>query len=333
MMKKFYALVSLLFVYFISSASSIITFQVMVPAPITVPPMIKTIAIIDRTVPEKKKLNVVEGVLTGEGIGEDKDAAQVALDGVYSVMKNTPRFKVIRTTEQLKGTSIGSNFPDPLPWGTIIDLCKKYNVDAILSLESFDSNFILSGASLAGGANGTSSVNLGFRLYDPYQKSIIDEYRFSHNVNWSHSVNSLSDAVNAIADKNAAVKDAAFKSGVIYANRITPSWYSVSRTYYRKCKHDQDLAEGARMMEINDWNNAISSLQKAIQDGKRKTKGRASHNLAVVYEILGKLDSAKTWAQTAYARYRNKPSKYYLYDLNRRIQAQEVLDNQMSGNR
>ncbi len=343
-MKKLYVLLSLFLVFMIASASSIITFRVMLPAPVTLPKNIKTIAIIDRTVPEKKGVNIVEGVLTGEGVGEDKDAAQVTLDGVYSVMQYSPIFKAIRTSEMLKGTSFGNAFPNPLPWDTVEMLCKKYNADAVLSLESFDSNFIISGGTnLLPGQNkvgevigmaqhvasGSNSVNLGFRLYYPEEKNIIDEYRFSQNINWDHPANSLTDAVNAIAGKNQAVKDAGYKAGILYARRVTPQWYSVSREYYKRGKHNQDLAEGARMMEINNWDNAISSLEKAVQSRKRKVKGRAAHNLAVVYEILGNLDSAKIWAQDAYAKYRNKPSKYYLYDLNNRIQNQEILNQQL----
>lgn len=343
-MKRYISILLLVFI-FILCTSSTISFNVMVPAPIGLPQNIKTIALVDRTVPENKKTNIIEGVLTGEGAGQDKDAAQIAIDGAFSVMQNTQRFQVIRTTERLKGSDIGKNFPDPLPWTTIIALCKKYNVDAIISLESFDSDFIVTSAlkpgSVSGGdgksipipvptAKGVATVNLGFRIYDPYSKSIIDEYRFSHHKDWESQGNSLEGVVKTLIGKNEAVKEVSYNSGVIYAKRITPGWYRVSRTYYRKCKHNRDLAEGARMMEINDWPNAISALEKAIQNGKRKVKGRASHNLAVVYEILGNFDNAKKYAQDAYARYRNKPSKDYLYDLNRRIRAQEVLDQQMN---
>ena len=260
------------------------------------------------------------------------------------MLQNTQRFVAVRTTETLKGTSLGAKFPDPLPWDTIESLCKKYKVDAIVSLESFDSNFIVTNGSKSGQeknsqgetinvsrffARGTASVDLGFRIYDPSDKSIVDEYHFSHNRDWNGSGNSINDAIQTLTNRGEAVKQVSYNSGVMYGRRITPAWYTVSRTYYRKCKRDPDLAEGARLMEVNDWNNAIQALEKAVNNGKTKTRGRAAHNLAVVYEILGNLDQAKSWAQSAYAKYGNKISKDYLYDLNRRMQDQEVLDNQM----
>ncbi|HLF33297.1 MAG TPA: DUF6340 family protein, partial [Cyclobacteriaceae bacterium] len=155
------------------------------------------------------------------------------------------------------------------------------------------------------------------------------EYHFDHRMDWSGSGNSIDDAVRAVTGKNEAINQASYNSGEIYARRITPAWYTVERIYYKRSKHDQDLAEGARMMEINDWDQAIESLDRAVKNGKRKTRGRAAHNMAVVYEILGDLDNAKKWAQDAYAKYRNKKSKYYLYDLNDRMADRRLLNHQL----
>jgi len=85
---------------------------------------------------------------------------------------------------------------------------------------------------------------------------------------------------------------------------------------------------GARMMEVNNWDEAIVYLSEAVNTGKRKTKGRAAHNLAVVYEILGDLETAKLWAQDAWAKYRNKGSKNYSFILGNRIKEQRVLEYQ-----
>ncbi len=322
-----------------------IRFRVLFPAPVTLPQHIQRIAIIDRSIPQNKNINILESVITGEGIGQDKMASQITLDGVFGVMQNSERYTVIRTTESLKGSDLGNAFPPPLSWDQINELCKKYDVDAILSLENFDSNFIITSGSksseqkdaegkiislLTFSANGVATVKLGFRIYDPADKSIVDEYHFDHHMDWSGSGNSVDDAVRAVTGKNEAIRQASYNSGEVYARRITPSWYTVERIYYRRSKHDQDLAEGARMMEINNWDEAITSLDRAVTNGKRKTRGRAAHNMAVVYEILGDLGNAKKWAQDAYAKYRNKKSKYYLYDLNDRINDQQRLNNQLS---
>ena len=138
-----------------------------------------------------------------------------------------------------------------------------------------------------------------------------------------------SAAVGALMNKNAAIQEASFAAGIVYGERITPSWIRIDRDYFRKSKGDPYMAEGARMMEVNDWDSAIEALETAVETGHPKTKGRAAHNLAVVYEILGNLDEAKRWASDAWGRYGNKKSRDYGYHLTRRINEQRVLEQQL----
>jgi len=325
-------------------ANPTIRFNALYPAEIDIPTEIKTIAIIDRTTPGNKWLSMIEGGITGEGIGQDKEASQITLDGVSSILQNSDRYRLVRTNEVLKGSDAGNAFPDPLSWEVVDQIAKEYEADVVLSLESFDSDFIVTDGTRVVErknsegllmhlpefyARGVASVKLGFRLYDPVEKNILDQYHFADNMDWEASGNSILDAVNHLIGKEAAVKDVSYNAGRLYAQRITPSWYRVTRIYYKKAKRNPDLEEGARWMEANNWDNAIAALELAVERGDRKSRGMAAHNLAVVFEILRDLETARDWAQKAWAQYENKDSKDYAYQLNRRIQEGERLKYQM----
>ncbi len=329
---------------FTQCANPTIRFKALKPAEISIPGDVKSVAVIDRSVPENKLLNILEGGLTGEGIGQDKLATQLALDGVTRVMQGSDRYHLIRTTEVLKGSKTGSTMPDPLPWNFIKEMTDKYNTDAILAIETFDSDFMVTDGTRqverkdSDGntvnvtrfyARGVATVNLGFRLYDALETSIIDQFLFSHNMDWEATGNSIDDAYRHLINKNTAVKDAAYQAGLMYGRRITPSWYTVTRTYFKKARDNPFLEEGARWMEANNWDNAVEALNKALDTGDMKSRGQAAHNLAVVNEILGDLEKAREWAQKAWAQYENKESKDYAYLLNRRISDQTRLENQM----
>lgn len=88
------------------------------------------------------------------------------------------------------------------------------------------------------------------------------------------------------------------------------------------------MAEGARMMEVNDWDAAIAAFQLAIEHGRMKTKGRASHNLAIVYEITGQLDLAFQTAQDAWGKFGNKRAREYAGILQQRINEVNILKAQ-----
>jgi hypothetical protein len=336
MKEKYIYLFAFLLVLAGCGGSRHIYFNAQRPAPFTIPWHIKSLAIIDRSVPADERMNVLESVLTGEGIRQDKLATQIVLDGLNQSLGNSTRYIVTRTTEKMKGSGSGSTFPEPLDWNKVSELCKKYNADALVSLETYDSDFIVTNGSRSEGEEGTkifargmATVNCGFRLYDPVNRNIIDQYHFSHKENWETGGSTIAAAVGTLLSKDAAIKDASFAAGIVYGERITPSWIRIDRDYFRKSKGDAYLAEGARMMEVNDWDRAIEALSKAVESGHIKTKGRASHNLAVVYEILGNLEEAKKWASDAWGRYGNKRSRDYGYILTRRINEQRVLDEQL----
>lgn len=310
---------------FLVLAAPTMNFNVIIPALIDVPDHIKVAAMIDRTRVEDEASNVIEGVLTGEMIGEDKLATQILMDGVHAMLQHAATVSLKRTTEVYPGGSpFSAAFPDPIPWEEIELLCKKYQADAIVAIEKFDSDFII-----VPGVNQTATVKAGIRMYDPASKSIIDQYQYSHQESWSAGPLTLETALNGLISKNAAIKEASYEAGIEYGRRLSPSWYRISRKYYRKSKGDHVFAEGARMMEVNDWDAAREALFLAVENGKRKTKGKAAHNLAVVFEIEGNLEEAKAWAQEAWGRHKNKKSRDYLYDLNRRINEMARVDQQL----
>jgi len=316
----------MLAIAFFVLAAPTMNFNVIIPALIDVPDHIKVAAMIDRTLEEDETSNVIESVLTGEMFGEDKLATQILMDGVHAMLKNAATISLKRTTEVYPGgSSISAAFPDPMSWAEIDTLCEKYQVDAIVAIEKFDSDFII-----VPGVNQTATVKAGIRMYDPASKSIVDQYQYSHQESWGSGQLTLETAINGLISKTAAIKEASYEAGIEYGRRLSPTWYRISREYYRKSKGDDVFAEGARMMEVNDWDAAKEALFQAVENGHRKTKGKAAHNMAVIFEIEGNLEDAKGWAQEAWGKYKNKDSRDYLYDLNIRIKENARVNEQMN---
>jgi len=318
-----------------SCAPSKISFNVPAPAPVQVPGDIKTIAIIDRSVPADQELNRAEEILTIEGKEQDKIASQVVIDGLTRNLSESGRFNVIRTKETIVGSGSGFMLPEPLDWDIINKLCEEYEADAIISLETYDSDFIITNGTIPGKnllevyVRGVAKVDCGFRFYSPYNEygaTLIDEFLYTHSMDWESGGLSVVAAVNTIMIRDRAIMDASIDAGIVYGRRITPSWYRVSRDYFTKSKKNPDLEVGARMMQLNDWDRSIAALEKAVNTGDIKSRGRAAHNLAVVHEILGDLPAALEWATVAWGTYKEKESRDYGYILNQRIREQEFLE-------
>lgn len=310
-------------------------FSVLTPAPITIPTDIQTIAIIDRSLPENTDINRLESILTLEGPQLARASRQSVMEGLKISLNNSTRYNVIVTNEMFLGSSRGSILPDPLPWNLVDEMAAKYNADVIVCLEAFDSDFIIAAAKLpsknnpGAGAGGVATVNCGFRMYWPAQRMIADEYRFSHSMNWSAGGPAILAAINTIKVRSDAINNASREAGISYGRRVTPTWYRASRDYFTRGGGSADLFAGARMMQLNDWDKAIALLEGVTETGRKKARGRAAHNLAVIYEIKGDLHAAKEWTTVSWGMYRQKKSKHYGYLLTQRIIERENLDYQL----
>ncbi len=294
-----------------------IRFQALVPALVNVPNHIQTLAVVNRSEAPK---GVLGKVITAELPNESKVASQAAIDGFAGFLQESRRFTIQRTGRTLPKEDLPGKFPEPLPWDEVAGLCAEFNAEGLIALEVFNSDYII--------PTNMVIVTTGFRLYDVKERRIVDQELYRHETYWRGQVNTVAGAINRLVEKDRAIKDASYQAGVIYGQRIAPTWIPVVRNYYKRSKGDINIKIGARMMEVNNWDEAIEYLVAAVNTGKRKTRGRASHNLAVVYEILGDLETARLWAQDAWAKYRNKGSKNYSFILGNRIKEQRVLEYQ-----
>ncbi len=126
---------------FLASCTSTINLPVLKPADVTLPQDIQKFTLVNRTKPDKKNQlwNIVEGALTGEGVYQDREGADQCLSGLMSIMQQTPRYTITQASIEYKGTGT-EQFALPLPWEEVDLLCKQYNSEALIVLESFDTD-------------------------------------------------------------------------------------------------------------------------------------------------------------------------------------------------
>lgn len=304
------------------------------PALITLPAEIKTIAIIDRTLQEKTRNTQIEKTLTGEAFKQDEQAVREVTMGLIERCSEYGKYTFVKTDERSVSNFTKNTFPSKLSWKEVEDLCKKHGTDAILSIELFDSDFLLTpgiGAinnPLQLNANGVAVINLGIRIYYPATQIIIDEYKINHKIEIGTNTSSVAGAVNTLLDKTEAINRTSYESGRMYGDRISPSFYTVTREFFDKPKKNQNLRAGVRKSQVADWKGAIDSWTKALNDKKKKVRRRAAYNIAVGYEVLGDLQMAKEWASKAYTEYGEKEAKPYYDALVYRINEEAAVMRQ-----
>jgi hypothetical protein len=303
---------------------------------VILPEHIKRIGIVNRSLPVDNKGNktwtTLEAIVSGEGILEDKNGSMAALAGAEAHFRMDSMVQAERLKDLLlPGLGAGRLSP-PLEVETISEICHTNNFDALLILESFDtdqknsqvSNTLneLANAALTGKISvdnlvSTPSyssvyVKMTWRLYDNHKNMILDEYNFGDYFNSGNYNYDIAEFA-----KRDAIQSCAYVGGRAYISRFYPSWVKVYRDFFRRGGPDMKMA--ARMMDVGDFDGAKKVWSDLTKNSKRKIAGRACFNKAVGLELSGNIQDALEWSQKAYSVYRIRQAVNYSNFLMRRL--------------
>ena len=317
--------------------------NVIQPAPVTIPSYIKNAGIIDRSDPSDatRGLDAVDKVLSLEGANLDKEGAAASVTGLNDELSANDRFSevILIPTAKAKAPGLGM-YPPPLDWETVTSICRENRVDALFSLELFDTDSKISyqikkseGKTILGVITGyeqqadmLTTVKTGWRIYDPAGKNILDDINIIKDLIFSASGLTPVIAAAALIDRKEAVKKVGNLAGVTLAQRLLPYKIRVYRDYYVKGTNNFETA--MRKARTGNWDEAGQLWKKETTNPSPKIAGRACYNMAIISEIDGFLDVAVEWARKAYEDYNNKPALKYLRLLEGRKIDAMILEQQ-----
>ncbi len=313
------------------------------PAPVTLPHYIKSVGVINRSVPtdETKALDILDKALSLEGVNLDKEGAMESIRGLSDELMNNSRFDEVKTLNDIDfRTPALTGFPISLTWEIVEKICNESKTDALFSLEKFDTDTHLNYSSrkvdiktplgmipgLEHQANMETLVKTGWRIYDPASKMILDEFIYDESVMFSgKGINPLI-AASALVGRKEAVNQVSNKAGHGYALRIIPYRLRVMRDYYVKGTNNFKVAK--RKAQVGKWDDAGLLWEKETNNNSTKIAGRACYNMAIINEINGDVEAALKWAQKSYEDTNNKLALRYVRILENRRYKTEVLEAQ-----
>ena len=315
--------------------------QVLRPAHITVPKEIKSLAIVNRSIPST--IATIEGTLSGEKPVTDKDLSEECIRGLAEILLTSERFNITRVDTTIQSSDPKSlSFGSPMSWNDIDELCQRLNVDGLLVLEFFDTDFaidnpinaanqLIKGA-LQGGnreitVTGIAKATAGFRVYYNQEKTIAYEDRFYFKRNWTERSMSSQEALSKMVRKSSALIQVSNETGKEFAHSIVPLYVWENRVLL---KGNGMLKVGERQALSKDWEGALQSWMRVYENStKRKERAKAAHNIAFAYEVLGDIKTAQNYASKAYVEGGKKASLEYSSILDKLIRQQDKINEQM----
>jgi Family of unknown function (DUF6340) len=321
--------------------------QVLKPADIMLPAHIQKFVLADRTRPAKGNgqgaLNILEGILTGEGAFQDKWAAEDCIEGLRQKLTQTPRYSVAVAAldTAIKGTGRRQTMP-PLDWKTVAKIVGNDTTTALVVLEAFDSNSNITNevVQVTKSVEGQNiqvpeyrthnrvNVYSVWRIYDLKTKTIVDQFSQESQQQFDGAGETQAIADSRLPTKRDMTSRAGVAAGIDYGIRISPQWIWVARDYYKK--GSQSLKEGHRLVRYNNWQLAMEKWNADANSSDPKVARRASYNMALACEQNGELDLAIEWATRA-QKLGEKRASRYLSVLQQRKYDQQRLQEQMKG--
>lgn len=327
-----------------SCATNMLTMSVTEPAPVTVPASINKVVVINRSMPSKKTKNLdkFEKILSAEGKNLDKDGAQEAVQALYDELGMHDRFTEVKLADPVQTDNPGFGvFPASMSWEKVNKICREHNVDALFVLSFYDTDAKIDYKAVPVEVNTALGIDVpavehqatvvtkiktGWRIYDPANKIILDEFIVHEQVVSSGRGINPMKAIQAVMGRRQQVLEVSKIIGQNYASRIFPYRIRVSREYYVRGTNNFKIAK--RRARTGDWDGAAELWEREVDNPKRKAAGRACYNMAIINEINGNLEAAVDWASKAYTDYRIKKALDYLNILKYRIARNEQLRQQ-----
>jgi hypothetical protein len=334
------AFVVLSIILLVSCKTNELYINVMQPAPVTMPPAIKKVGIINRSIPtdETKLIDALDRVLSLEGADLDRDGAWESIGGLAEELRNNDRFSEVKLLNDIDFRASRIGVLPPALAGRLVDsICSVTGTDALFALERFDTDTQVS-SSTPGGKIDTPLGNIpvlglqvsmetiiktGWRIYAPSVSDILDEFSFAESLVFTAKGLSLLVAAAGLKDRKNAIREVSRNAGHTYALRILPYRLRVTRDYFVKGTDNFKIAR--RKAQTGKWDEAGRLWELETTKPKMKIAGRACYNMAIINEINGALDDALGWAHKAWEDYNTRLALRYIRILENRKYNSELL--------
>jgi hypothetical protein len=328
------------------SATDTLTLSVLEPADVELSPGIDRIGVIDRSFTENSRnpLETLDQIFSVKGPELDSLGAAAGLTALIEELSVNERIASVEilNTDRLGNPAYGA-FPAPLGWDRIDELCTEYGVQAIFSLEFYDTdsnvNYSTRRVTVEGPlgieipalehlAAVETTIQTGWRVYDNEAGLIRDEFVMGETVVTTGRGINPGEAVKALTGRAEAVQSVSRNMGNSYAQSLLPYWTRVRRDYFVKGNDQFELAK--RRAQTGNWDGAGEIWLRQTDHSNTKIAGRAHYNMGIISEINGDLDGALEWVRTAYEEYGEKKALGYIRILQNRLARDEVLRRQQS---
>ncbi len=296
-------LAGLLLAHGCASIYSVVEFEVLEPATVSLPENVNQLIILNRAPLTLDSFE--EEDRKGMG-GEQLFVLDTLIvnsmnRGLLDVLRQSPieRFHVpIWIADRRIDTSLMNDLI--LTRREVDALCKEMKADAILSLESYSMDFNQKGYYFmdAPGVPVTKyyevSDKVSWMIYLPGSPKPFDTYTIADTLFFTEILDG--EIVNNFTAAT-MIRETFYHSGARYGRYLVPVWVRTTRSLYRG--KEDSLKQAAKQTDLGEWDKAYSIWKMLTESEDSTLVSKAYHNMAVYCELEDNLDSANLFISRA----------------------------------
>jgi hypothetical protein len=296
---------------------------------------IQSIVVLNRSMTNKftnvKSDTLINNKLSMDSVFKDSSATDTAIQVATKALFESGRFDVVIPKERNVVRNDSEEIANPLNANYISEMCRDFNVDAVLVLESFSELLKTKYYWLNYEDQEwyTSTTDLSYlsewRLYRSNDLKPVIRFQVGDSIYWRAEGPSLKLTVEQMPKIKDALIGGGIASGLKIAEYIGPHWIDQTRYYFSTGKPEIDAA--IPLIQNNKWEDAAAIWSKFTTVGSKTIKSKVEYNLALAAEMSGDLDLATEWGLKSFKTRYTKVSEDYIKLLDNKIKAQQTESN------
>jgi hypothetical protein len=318
-----------------------ISIEVLVPAEVTIPEHIQSVAFVNRSYmpwlarnPEDTMARPPEDLYILDTIINNKFFL-----GLFDALNSSPLFDLEDPIVFQFRRSDSTRFPDPLSIENLQYITDSLYTDAIISLEGYrvsDSLTVWDQSNdiwlepdyyfIEYKFDYIVEGTMQWRIYDGIYGILIDEFIKTDTTEWTVYGDS-EEAINELPEVVDAYREYAYQRGYDFGMRVSPSWSQVRRFYF--ITGNKNIRKAAEFAFNEKWEAAAGLWKQESSSDDTKIAAKAAFNLALYSEKKDLLIPAIDWATRSYDLIQEKYTKTYIEILEKRKLNKLKLERQI----
>jgi hypothetical protein len=281
--------------------------------------------------PDSLEKMLINKKMVIDTVFQDSLAADTAIQVAAKALFESGRFDAVVPKARNIDRLTNDDISNPLTHTYISTICKDFNVDAVLVLESFNEHLATTYRVTQDGVNYFKVYEAAtdityqseWRLYRPDELKPSVRFYVTDSIFWKDESSFLKDLYEKMPLTKEALIGGGIASGLKMAGYISTNWVSQSRMYFLTGKPEIDAA--VPLIKENKWAEAADLWAKYAKTNSRRTRGKVEFNLALAAEMNGDLDQAIEWGLKSFKTSYSKATEEYLkiLDTNRKAKQKE----------